>query len=126
MNLVHIVGLLAVAQYFLFGIFVGRARAKYGVKAPAVTGHEGFERAFRVQMNTLEQLAGFLPSMFIASQYWSSQLVAAIGALYLIGRFVYWRTYIANPARRQLGFILTVTPTFAFLGLGLVGAIAAH
>lgn len=126
MNLVHIVGLLAVAQYFLFGILVGHARVKYGVKAPAVTGHEGFERAFRVQMNTLEQLAAFLPSMFIASQYWSGSLIAAIGVLYLIGRSVYWLTYIANPAKRQLGFVLTITPTFAYLGLGLVGAIAGH
>ena len=28
---------------------VGRARGRYGIKAPAVSGHPAFERAYRVQ-----------------------------------------------------------------------------
>jgi len=126
MNLVHIVALLAVAQFFQFGILVGRARVRYGVKAPAVTGHEHFERAFRVQMNTLEQLAGFLPSLFIAGQYWPGWLVAGIGAVYLIGRFVYRQAYIADPSKRQAGFVLTVTSTGLLMVLGLAGAVIHH
>lgn len=123
MDLVHIVALLAVAQFFAFGILVGRARVRYGVKAPAVSGHKNFERAFRVQMNTLEQLAGFLPSLLIASQYWSGGLVAGIGGVYLIGRLVYRQAYVADPSKRQLGFLLTVMPTGTLLVLGLVGAV---
>lgn len=122
MNAIHIVAVLAVLQYFGFGILVGRARVRYGVKAPAIAGHEMFERAFRVQMNTLEQLAGFLPTMLIASQYWNPLIVAGIGCLYLIGRLMYWRGYMAEPLKRQRGFILTVIPTFTFIGLGLTGA----
>lgn len=123
MNYLHIVAILAVLQFFFFGVLVGQARGKFGVKAPAVTGPEGFERAFRVQMNTLEQLVAFLPALFIAGQHWSNGLVAAIGVVYLIGRLIYWRSYVADPAKRGLGFGLTVLPTFVLLGAGLVGAV---
>jgi glutathione S-transferase len=47
------VTLLTLLLYFALTANVGRARVKYGIKAPAVTGNEHFERAFRVQMNTL-------------------------------------------------------------------------
>lgn len=123
MNYLDIVAVLAVLQFFFFGILVGRARGKYGVKAPAVSGAEGFERAFRVQMNTLEQLVAFLPALFIAGQYWSNGWVAGIGVIYLAGRFIYWRSYVADPAKRGPGFGLTVLPTFVLLGAGLVGAV---
>lgn len=123
MNLVHLVALLAVAQYFAFGILVGQARVRYGVKAPATTGHPGFERMHRVQMNTLEQLAGFLPCLLIAAQYRPPGLVAGLGAVYLVGRLLYWRAYVADPARRQLGFVLTALPTLALFSLALAGAL---
>ena len=120
---IHIVATLAIIQFFIFGILVGRARAKYGIKAPAISGNEGFERAFRVQMNTLEQLAGFLPALFIAAQYWPPMAVAAIGVVYLLGRIVYRRSYLNDPTKRQLGFLMTVVPTFTLLGASLIGAV---
>jgi glutathione S-transferase len=123
MNYVHLVALLAVAQFFAFGILVGRARAKYGVKAPAVSGNEHFERVFRVHMNTLEQLAGFLPALFVAGQYWPNPVVAGIGSVYLVGRLIYRQAYIKEPRTRALGFLLTVVPTGTLFVLGLVGAI---
>ena len=43
---VEIVIALAVLEFVVFGIFVGRARSKYQVKAPATTGNEMFERYF--------------------------------------------------------------------------------
>ena len=68
MNYVHIVAMLAVLQFLIFAILVGRARGTHGVPAPATSGHEIFDRAFRVQMNTLEQLVAFLPG---AAGRWS-------------------------------------------------------
>ena len=124
MHPIHIVALLAVMQFFYFGAKVGRARAQYGIKAPAVTGHEMFERAYRVQMNTLEQLVGFLPALLIAGAYWPQAVMAAIGAVYLIGRALYRHQYMQDPARRAPGFALTVLPTAILLLAGLVGAIA--
>ena len=126
MHPVHLVALLAVAQFFAFGVLVGRARANYGVKPPAVAGHEMFERAFRVQMNTLEQLAGFLPCLLIAGQYWPGALVAGIGAVYLVGRQLYRQLYVADPARRSAGFLLTVGPTSVLFVLGLIGALGGR
>lgn len=123
MHVVHLVALLAVAQYFFFGFLVGKARGQYGVKAPAVTGNEHFERAFRVQMNTLEQLAAFLPSLLIAAQYQPDALVGGIGAVYLVGRFLYRQAYVADPRKRQLGFVLTVLPTAVLVLVGLAGAV---
>ena len=123
MNYVHIVALLAIAQFFLFGFLVGRARAKYGVKAPATSGNELFERAFRVHMNTLEQLVGFLPALLIAGLYWPNAVIGGIGAVYLIGRFLYGQSYVADPAKRGPGFLLTVVPTFVLLLAGLAGAV---
>ncbi|OSI33853.1 MAPEG family protein [Neisseria dumasiana] len=123
MNLIHTVALLALIQYLYFGFAVGRARAKYGVNAPAVSGNEHFERAFRIQANTLEQLVVFLPALFIASYYWNETPIAAIGAVYLIGRFLYRRAYTADPQTRAVGFLLTVIPTFILILAGLVGAV---
>lgn len=123
MRYISVVAVLAVLQFFFFGARVGLARGRHGVKAPAVSGHETFEREFRVHMNTLEQLVAFLPALFIAGMYWPDAVVAGVGAVYLLGRFVYWRQYVANPASRGPGFLLTVAPTFILLAAALVGAL---
>ena len=124
MNYVHIVAVLAILQFFLFGISVGRARARYGIEAPATSGNELFERAFRVHMNTLEQLVGFLPALLIAALYWPDAIIAGIGAVYLVGRFIYRQSYLANPAKRSAGFLLTVIPTFILLAAAILGAVS--
>lgn len=125
MPLVDIVALVALLQFFVFAGLVGRARGKYGVKAPAVSGHEMFERAYRVQMNTLELLMLFLPALYIAAGYWPAAYVAACGAVYLVGRIVYQRAYMSEPGKRGLGFMLSIGPCFVLLIAGLVGAAIA-
>jgi uncharacterized membrane protein YecN with MAPEG domain len=125
MNPIHLVGLLAVAQYLCFGFCVAMARGRYGVKAPATTGDERFERYYRVQMNTLELLAAFLPSLWIAAQYWNPLWMAAIGAVYLIGRLVYFRAYVRDPGSREIGFILSLGPIAVLLFAGLAGVALA-
>ena len=122
MNYVHIVAVLAILQFLLFGFLVGRARRRHGIKAPATSGHELFERAFRVHMNTQEQLIAFLPALLMASVYWPNQIVSGVGVVYLGGRFLYRHLYLQDPARRSPGFLLTVIPTFVLLAASLVGA----
>lgn len=121
MNLVDIVAMLAVLQYLFFGGLVGRARAKYGIKAPAVSGEVNFERIYRVQMNTLELLVALLPALYVAARYSPAPFVAAIGTVYLIGRLVYWRAYVSG-ARRGLGFNLSMFPVFILVFAALVPA----
>ena len=123
MNLVDLVAILALLQFFGFGLLVGQARGKFGVKAPAIAGHEMFERAFRVQMNTLELLIIFLPALYIGAKYWSPGYVAAAGAIYIVGRIVYWRAYMAAPQTRTLGFALSIGPCLVLLVAAIVGII---
>ena len=123
MHYVEIITALVVLQYLFFIYQVGRARGRYGVKAPAVTGHEGFERMYRVQMNTLELMVALVPSLLIAARFWPAAWVAAIGAVYLIGRFIYWRAYVGNPSSRGLGFGLSMLPVLVLLLMALAGAI---
>ena len=122
LSAVDVVAMVAVLQYLVFGGLVGRARGTYGVKAPAVVGHEGFERMYRVQMNTLELLVALLPVLYVAARYWPSSVVAGAGAIYVVGRFIYWRAYVKAPATRGLGFVLSIGPVF---GLALAALVAA-
>ena len=64
-----LVTLLTVLLMFGTATAVGFARGKYGIKAPATSGHPAFERAFRVQMNTLEATMMFLPLLWLAAHY---------------------------------------------------------
>lgn len=123
MHYVHAVAMLAVLQYLFFGALVGMARGKYGVKAPAVTGDERFERVYRVQVNTLELLVAFFPALYAAAYYWPAPYVAAAGAVYLIGRMIYWRAYVRDPAQREIGFVLSLLPVFALAVAVLAGAL---
>lgn len=123
MPYVELVAVLAVLQFFFFGAMTGKARGKSGLKAPAVTGDAGFERMYRVQMNTLEVLIILLPGLFLAGKYWSDALVAGIGMVYVIGRFIYWRAYISEPSKRAIGFILSIVPALGLVLLALIGIV---
>jgi glutathione S-transferase len=125
MAYVDIVTALAVLQFIVFGFRVGGARGRYGVKAPAMTGNEIFERHSRVQMNTLEQLIAFLPGIYIFSHYFSPKVAAALGVVYLIGRELYAFTYVKDPANRSVGFGMTFLPVVILVLGGLIGAVRA-
>ncbi|CAG0911951.1 unnamed protein product, partial [Cyprideis torosa] len=112
-----------IVQFIAFSVLVGLAREKYGVKAPAISGNEHFERAYRVQMNTLEQLICFLPALFLAAVYWSPLPVSLLGVVYLVGRLVYRQAYIANPSKRAVGFMLTFIPTVLLILAAIIGAL---
>lgn len=123
MDLVYLVIALALLQFFFFGAMVGRARVKYDVPAPATSGNDMYERYFRVHYNTMEQLVVFIPAIWLFGYYLSPTWAAAIGIIYLIGRFVYFRAYVKDPPKRGPGFGLTMLP-IAILLLGGLGAAA--
>ena len=124
---IHLVTLLALLEYLLFIGLVGRARGMYGIKAPATTGHELFERYFRVQMNTLELLIVFVPALWMAAAYWNPAWVSALGAVYVAGRLFYLREYVADPRSRTLGYVLSTAPIILLLagaGIGVLRSLA--
>ena len=79
MQYVSLVTILLLIQYLIFTMMVGAARSKSGIKAPAVTGDEHFECAYRVQMNTLEQLVMTLPALWLSGLYFEPFVAAALG-----------------------------------------------
>jgi glutathione S-transferase len=122
MELVAIVIVLALMEFVAFGMLVGRARGRYGVKAPAISGHEVFDRYFRVHYNTMEVLTVFVPSIWLFGMYLDPRWAAGLGAIYLVGRIVYFRGYISDPAGRGKGFGMSMLPVLALLIGALIGA----
>ena len=125
MEMVYVVIALALLQFFVFSIFVARARVKFGIDAPAVAGDPNFERYQRVHYNTMEQLVIFIPSMLLFGAYVNALAAAGLGLLFIVGRTIYFRGYIADPAKRGPGFGLTILATMILLLGGLGGAIWA-
>ena len=123
MPLIEIVIGLALVQLIAFGMIVGWARGKYGVEAPATTGNPIFERYFRVQMNTLEMMVVFVPAIYLFGKYISEPWGAGLGAIYLIGRILFLKGYVAEPKKRAVGFGMSMMPTMILLLGGLGGAI---
>jgi glutathione S-transferase len=117
-----LVTLLACLIYFSTGINVARSRSKTGVMAPAMSGHPDFERAFRIQMNTLEWMPIFLPSLWLFAVYVSDAGAAAIGAVWIIGRIVYFIGYSKAAAKRGPGFAIQAFASIA-LWVGALGAV---
>ena len=123
MALVAFVTLLALLEYVGISVLVSRARGRYGVKAPATSGHEIFERYFRVQQNTLEQLVIFLPALWIFGWSLSYGVAALLGLVFIAGRALYLRGYVAAPEQRALGFGISAFTNLALVLGGLVGAV---
>jgi glutathione S-transferase len=121
------VTVLAVLLGLYTMMLVGRMRGKHGVHAPAVTGAPEFERAFRVQMNTLEQFVLFLPLLWLATVYpvISGYLAPGLGFVWLVGRVLYCSGYMADPAKRSLGFLIGGVAVMGLLVLSIVGIVHA-
>lgn len=125
MELVAVVAILALAEYLYFAMRAGWARGRYEVAAPATHGHPLFERHLRVQENTIEQLVVFLPGLFLFARYVSPPVAAGLGLVFILGRALYARAYVSDPAGRGPGFLLTLLSNAVLLLGGLVGAVVA-
>jgi len=119
---VYAVIALALVEYFTFGMLVGVARGKFNVPAPATTGHPEFERTFRVHQNTLEQLVIFVPSMLAFGRFVSAPIACALGLVFIVGRVLYFRGYVAEASKRGTGFAIGALAQMALLLGSLIGA----
>ena len=123
MELVYLVIGLSLVEFMVFGGFVGRARIQQKIDAPATTGNETFERYHRSHYNTMEQLVVFIPAMLMFGTYISAVWAAGLGVVFLVGRVLYLRAYVADPPKRAIGFMLSWLPNVILLAGG-TGALA--
>ena len=126
MEAVVIVTVLVLIQYAYFGFQVGAAREKYGVKAPATSGDEQFERVNRVHQNTLEQLMVLVPALWIYAHSVEPLWGAGMGVVYLVGRFIYSSEYTKDPSTRTLGFMMSFLPGVVMLIWALIVAAMSY
>lgn len=120
-----LVTLLAVILYFWIGFRVGQARVKFGVKPPATTGNPDFERAFRIQMNTLEWMPIFLPAIWLAAIYVSDIGAALLGVVWIAGRVLYMRGYAEAAEKRETGFFVQAIAAGLLWLAALIGVLAS-
>src|ERR1700676_1921725 len=119
-----LVSVLALVLYIAVFAEAGRVRHRFDVKAPAVTGPPEFERAFRVQQNTLEQLVWFIPALWLFALYVSPLWGGVIGLVWIAGRAHYAVSYYRDPETRGPGFLLGFASPAVLLVGALIGIVA--
>ncbi len=122
-HLPAIVAVLTILLLFGTTWVVGRARMKHGIKAPATAGHPSFERAYRVQLNTIESTVMFLPTLWLASTYSAPLWAGLLGLVWIVGRIWYAAGYLKDPARREGGFVLSSAAWLIMLILAIIGLV---
>lgn len=114
------VTLLALLLYLLTMMNVGRNRIKNSIEAPATTGNIDFECAYRAQMNTLEHMVFFLPSMWLFAYTMSAEWACWIGLMWVAGRIQYAIGYITDPKKRAPGVIIgMIAQVTLFIGAAI-------
>ena len=117
--------ILDMLLFLAVSLKVAMARGKFKVAAPAITGPEEFNRIFRVQQNTLEQLMMHLPLLWIASFAMDDVFAAAFGAVWLFGRILYARGYYLKPKRRIKGFVIAMSVNAILMLCAIASVIAS-
>ena len=120
-----LITVLSLIVYFATAINVGRARSKYEIKPPATTGNPDFERAFRIQQNTLEQLVFFLPLLWLFTLFVNPLWGAVIGGVWVLGRIIFAIGYSLAAEKRTIGFVLSMFASLSLLIGSLIGIIKA-
>jgi glutathione S-transferase len=121
MEFVHLIILLALVEYIFFIAIVGAGRGKYNVEAPATTGDPRWERLYRVQANTAEQLILFVPGMYAFAHYVSPLWAAIIGCVFVVGRLIYYTGYKQEGDKRGPGVLMSIPPNIVLVVGALIG-----
>jgi len=122
MTTIALITIVILVQYSYFTFRTGMSRGK-NVQAPAVSGDERFERAHRVQINTLEQMAITIPAMWICGTYFNIQTGILLGAAFVVGRAIYSITYMRDPKSRTIGFMIGFFANVALMICSLIGLV---
>jgi glutathione S-transferase len=123
-----VVTILAILLYTFMSVRVGQMRGKHGIKAPAITGHPEFERAFRIHYNTLESLPVFFALLWLATIYFHTLpwLPALVGLVWVIARYIYMAGYMTDPDKRGTGFVTSLLCQLVLLILSIIGIVQTY
>lgn len=116
-----IVTALTLLLYQLLMMNAGRMRGRHSIMAPATTGNEEYECAYRVQMNTLEHMVLFLPAMWLFAWTVSTEWATALGGCWILGRIIYAVLYMRSPEKRYPGLFIAFSAQMVLLLGGLIG-----
>ncbi len=122
---VSIITIVLLLQFEAFGMMVGSARGKFNISAPSTTGDPIFERTFRVHQNTMENLLVILPLIWLCAYLWREDVAAVAGLIFFIGRWIYCRGYLQDPAKRGTGMMVSFVGTLVVLAGSIWGVIAS-
>jgi len=125
MKFTALVTLAALLWTFILSGRAGAMRGKYGVNAPATTGNIEFEKAFRIHANTIETLVLLIPLLWMATAVVGDLWAALAGLVWIVGRVIYAKEYMADPSTRTPGMVITVLPMGALAIIVIVGIIKA-
>lgn len=114
---------LAVLMAFVSLYLVGQARGRYSVPPPFTDGPEDFMRRHRAQVNTIEHMVIFLPSLWMFSLYVSSFWGGMLGLLWVVGRTIYLIGYYRSVKGRIPGFLIALLPLVILSVGSLIGII---
>jgi glutathione S-transferase len=123
MELVYFMIMLALLEYVVMAALVGRAREKFGILAPTMTGHPDFERVIRVHLNTLENLIIFVPAVWIFASYVSALWAAILGLVFVVARAMYAIGYLRAAEKRSIGAAITGLVDLVLVVGGLIGLV---
>lgn len=111
MKYTALVTIISLVVTLVLSARVGMMRGRFSIEAPSLTGSSQFERAFRIHMNTVEQLILFVPALWLSTSVLGDLLAAGIGSVWVVGRVIYADAYLRNPATRRPGMIITLMST---------------
>jgi glutathione S-transferase len=123
---VALVSLAALVLYLVLTLRAARTRGRHRLSPPAMTGAPEFERASRIQMNTLEQLVPFIVALWLCALYLQPLFAALVGVAWLVGRALYAIGYADDPAKRHPGFIIGMVATLILIGGAFVGIVLTY
>jgi len=120
-----LVTILAIFLIIVFMFRVGLGRGKYKVNAPKMSGHDTWDRLFRIHANSVEQAAIFFPALWLAALTAGDMTAAIGGGVWLVGRIIYSMAYLKNPQSRAPGMLMTFGSTAVLAGITLYHVISA-
>ena len=120
-----LITLAVLVMLFTFAGTVGKARAKYGIKAPAIIGDPAFERTFRAHQNTIENTVIFLPALWLFAIFMSGMWAGLLGVVWVAARIWYFVAYAESAAKRGPPFGLSMI-VFGILTLVALWGIVAR